>query len=475
MIKTHKLKHKKIRVAMELGKDSCPILVSAEHNGERQLRFLNCETMFLNDEETSRSLDRLFTNEALPREACLNFPRHLVMSRIMTLPSANAEEIRNMLTIEATRFMPSASEEMISGFIILDKLSDGCSRVLLVVAQASVIKKAVKILADANITPMTIGSGTESLLEWYGMVKHSPGDAGGGVTAVINASADYINMNIMDSGLLTFNRAFLKGFSSRSDEVLLAREIAMTLVIHGREQDKQIRKIIITGIPERANLLKGLLEEELKIAVEDIQQGLPVNAEVSPPEQRFSYVELIGLLLRSGPSVINLLPEEIAEQNRYIKLRKEFRIALVFIISFAMIVMAGISKKMHDKSRYLGELNSKIEELRPKIEAARRTHKDMAVMNSEIHTTPYAIEVLSEVYKAAPQSISLYLFDYETADILYLKGYGSALSDIIEFFKALQRAPDFENVALKYTAERSAASRKLVDFEISCGIKGSKK
>ena len=101
------------------------------------------------------------------RQVRLNMPRHLVTVRFLKFPSTDDNEIKKMVKIESLKHVPYADEDVVSGYRIIEKLTDGYSNILIAVAQAEAVRKEVDILKKAGMTVESVALGAETLLLWY--------------------------------------------------------------------------------------------------------------------------------------------------------------------------------------------------------------------------------------------------------------------------------------------------------------------
>ncbi|MGC9053235.1 MAG: pilus assembly protein PilM, partial [Candidatus Hydrogenedens sp.] len=121
---------------------------------------LNYETSFEPDHPAGDAFSQLIKRARENRwtnEPCyLVLPRHEITSRIVTLPSQDIEEIKNMVSLSAEEFVPYSLEEIQISQCILEKLPDFQSRVFVAIAHRDLIQEKIKILQKAGWEPLGI-------------------------------------------------------------------------------------------------------------------------------------------------------------------------------------------------------------------------------------------------------------------------------------------------------------------------------
>jgi len=427
---------------------------------------------FFSKEKTAitREIANLFkANKLHTKKIFLNLPRHLVMSRNLHLPSTSDEEIKNMVKMEAARQMPYRDEDVIAGYKIIAKLKDGYSDVLLAIVQASVVRRLIKILRNANLAVEKIALGSESLFGWYSAVAGAKKKAAA-CEAVINVDAGYVDVDVVEKDKLVFTRAFSYGGGDSSIGKNVIDEIIKSILTCERERNVNVGEIILTGAENKLRELEPLLEKafELPLRIKAQTTNIELDKNVPVDLGTESFVELIGLSTKYRDMEINLLPKTMVEDNQLRILRAHFANMLILFCCVILIFFGIAAKKITDKARYLKKLNSEILAMKPKVEKAGRMREDIEIMEDVIQKRPLAIDVVAEIYSLTPKGITFNLMNYESGEALLLRGNAPSLEAVIGFIKTLEESKYFSNVKVKYTSKRDRADRGLTDFEVIC-------
>ena len=451
-------------ISLEIGDDFIKLAEASFRKRQPIFRLIKKEFPSKEDNDISQEIANLFKEYNISQKRVfLNIPRHLVMTRVLHLPSINDNEIKNMAKIEAIKQMPYGDENITLGYRIIEKFKDGYSDILLAVIQASTINRLISILKKADLTIEKIALGSESLFGWYSVIRKKEKTTFVSVV-LLNIDSKYINIDIIQRGKLVFTRAFF--YSERS----LIEEIKRTIAAYRKERNLNIDKIYLSGADNKIREIESILKEEIDVPLEQITQTRDIEFDKSGETDlgETSFIELIGLLLKNEDINIDLLPENMKKENESRLLKKNLLKTVVLLACIILIFSGVIAKNIFGKSRYLLLLNAKIKAMEPQVIKAKRIREDIKIIKNEIQKRPLTIDIFSEIYKITPKDITFNLLNYESSKSLILRGNASSLDEIIKFITILEDSPYFENVKIKYTAKKSITGKQVTDFEIIC-------
>ena len=460
------------KVALKLGQESLLLAVLKDTKKGQQLFLKEIKAPLRNPQVVSRELKAVFSQQGLSKEqVSLVIPRHLAIVRFLHLPSTDEKEINSMAEIEAMKQIPYRIQDLITGKRIIEKQADGYSAVLSAAVEASQLKPFLDILDQAGIKPEKITLSSEALFAWYSALPDSLKTSREKTIALISLDPDYIDIVILENQKIRFTRGFV--YNSSQDKLSPAiDEIKKSLLTYQRQASRQLNQAMLTGAQNLVDTVFKALQPELEVKLQLVSQnaGLEAIQEPKPDFKLVSFAGLAGLVLKGQEAEINLLPQEMAKSFGQKALRRDLSkvLFLLFLTTAALVLI--LAKQVWDKSTYLKLLNAKLELIEPQVIKAKAMRENIKVIRSQIEQKPLAIEALSEVYKAAPQQIKLNLFDYKSGGFLSLKGTADSLNQVIYFVANLDQSPYFENVRIKYTAQRKTGSNQAVDFELAADL-----
>jgi len=407
------------------------------------------------------------------RHVTLNIPRHLVTIRFLKLPSTDNSEILKMSKIESLKYIPYADEEMVTGCKVIEKFPDGYSNVLIAVAQAETIKKQIMVLKKAGISVDFAALGSEALLLWYLENRLEAEDK---KVLLANIDTGHIDINITAGDRLLFTRGVAYTLDKPMSSDRVVEQIHLSMAAYRKESSASIDKIVLSGIPSQAAELKKAVADTVKVSVEVIDQmkTMPVDDESFKTAGETSYIELLGLALKSESPSVDLLPETVQEERRLELIKSNIIIGLAVLTLIIFVAFGTVLKKLHDKNVYISHVNSELAKVEPQVKLAKKMAKTIDLVTSKIAERPMAIDLVSEAFKITPSGISLSTMEYEKGKAVTLRGTAVNLSDIFKYVTILEKSSYFENVKVKYANKRIGQLTDVADFEIICPIAKAK-
>ena len=123
-----------------------------------------------------------------------------------------------------------------------------------------------------------------------------------------------------------------------------------------------------------------------------------------------------------------------------------------------------------DKRQVLNFVNARIKETEPKVKRLREISGQIELVEQNISTRGSAVDVLHEIFKIAPQGVSVSILDFELGDAFTVRGVSSDLSGVFKFASDLEKSIYFEGCQIKYAQKRVVGEKEFVDFEIRCKL-----
>ena len=462
-------------ISIEIGDGLIKIAEVGISKGKKQITRLISKKISDDPAEISLELKDIFQSlKPIPEEVQINIPRHFVTARYLKIPSVDDQEINKIMKIESMKHLPYTDEKVIYGHRIIEKTSDGYSKILLVIAQASVVNDFIDILNKAQIGGLKFLSlSSEALFSWY--ILATEGREREDVM-VVNLDSGHIDINIIEKDKLVFTRGI--ACSARDPKIIdkITSEINISMNTYQKESSKTVSKIILTGQKKETEEYKIVLSKKSKVPIEILNdtQGMSISEDVEIPQDGVSFAELLGLLLKSEDMKINLLPEEAKEEVRFVLSKNNLITAIFLFLLFITVIFGIFIKKLHDKYVYLSGINIELKKIEPKVVAAKKVTKDMNIIQEVVAEKPLAIDIVSELYGITPNNISLSMVSFERKKTVTMRGSSQALGDVLKYVTVLENSPYFKGAKVKYANKRMAQNMEMVDFEIEVALSKSK-
>ncbi|NQU74320.1 MAG: pilus assembly protein PilM [Candidatus Omnitrophica bacterium] len=433
----------------------------------------------LSDEAISNTIQDLISQEKIRKvnQLVISIPRHLVTVRNLRFPSVDDAELQSMVGLQAGKQLPYPTDELIWDFKVIEKNPDGYSDIFFVIAHRNAIDRFLNILADCKLRIKRIVLSSEALLGWYLTAYDSrPKDASLVKTgAVIDIDTSYIDVVILRGERLEFSRSF--PFKRNPEE--MAEEIRKTFSSYERESSKKISFVVLTGIEERAAILKACIENMYKDEKIDFAHPLKVlsmdyretRADYFDLSRDTSFSHILGIAYNSKDIVMNLLPSEEKENLKKQARRKMLAKATLLLSVMICVLSAVFINGLINTTRQVNLINSKIKETAPRVKKLKEISQNIALIREHLNMKGSSVDVIREVYKIVPQAVSVSVLDFELGRSLTIRGVSSDLSSVFKFSSNLGKSDYFEECQIKYAQKRIVKTKEVVDFELSCRLR----
>ena len=423
-----------------------------------------------------------------PQSIIVSFSRNAVTLRNLRIPSANPNEIDDMIKLHVGRQVPYAKEEIVSGYRILGKDTMGYSKVMLAIVHRESIRKVFRVLEMAGLYTDRIELSSDGILSWLCKAAKVADLKNTEAFIILDIDAGFTDFIVSTYENILFSRVMTSGSEQLADESRWPKfigEMKQTIVIsQGEEVLQKPSKIYISGAVENFKKLASMIEVEfnLPVAVLGPLENLSLAKEVakSPADifQNVSLSALLGLGLDMVRKKINfVLPE--AQIRKTLRERSRDMLFLACGIMYFILIVCGIYfEKTHNKEAYLSLLNTRYKKISKEAEGLNEKVERIKRIKSKLDTKTAAINYLYEISKLLPSEIVLTNMSFLKDEKLDVKGRTKEMSDVFKFITTLENSQYFQDVQTRYTTKKKVKGQDTNEFDIVCPVeleKGAKK
>lgn len=232
----------------------------------------NIERAELIIESIKNSLDE---NKIKVKDVIFTVESSSVITREITLPVVKNEELESMVRFEIEQYLPIDFNEYIIQYKILEEFKDIDAKKLRILV-AALPKEIVKAFFDLNrelkLKPIALDIHTNAVSKIFD-IETKIGDENYSLNetvAVIDIGHSSINLNIINNGILEFNRKIQSGGKHITDNI--ARSYNLSI------EDAEVRKIENGDLElsldklAKPTMINELVKENVDIWVEEIQR-----------------------------------------------------------------------------------------------------------------------------------------------------------------------------------------------------------
>ncbi|MCU0666000.1 MAG: hypothetical protein MUF05_02785 [Candidatus Omnitrophica bacterium] len=403
----------------------------------------------------------------------VSVPRNLVTCRYLKIPTRFVPEIERILSFQVSRYLPYPPEELISGYEIVNVDKDGYSHVNLIIVLRNVIEKHLKIVEELRPRRFNIVLGSYGLSNFYSYVKPQDKDT----LLLVNFNPKAVEVAVVNNQKLLYSRYFKVNRNSPQWENVLAEEVRKTRDAYLKEISQQKPKKIIFISKEEipASAIEATSEEvEVPVEVCPIDMNWPVIKNVAEKieQDKDLYTNLIGFGLVKLNDSLNLLAEDYKERLRKAYLwRERMKLLAIFIGACALLVV-GVLKHIDNKKLYLGKLKDELVYMSSEAKQLEEIEKRFDFFEKRHSQRVALFDKMYELYKVAPDNISLLSFDYEAEKQILMRAQTDSLENVFSFMSKLQNASGFKKIPakLRYVTKKKSKGTEIVEFEIICQL-----
>lgn len=405
----------------------------------------------------------------------VSLARAKVTSRYLKIPTQAPDEIDKIVTLQAARYLPYHSNELVTAYQVISSDKEGCSEINLVIAHKDIIERYLSILRELKIRDFRIflsSYGISNLHSYILPQEHKS-------VMVVEFSPLKIEAAVICGDKLFFSRSFKIAPHSENWQDLFIEEIKRTKSAYSKEiLNREIEKVVILNALSEAGPVAEVLESQIGLPVEMLayweriatKKGTVLKDILQPNN---SCASLIGLALKEIPESLNLLPLDLKEANKK-SARQNERWRMALFASVVLLIFGfGIDRSLENKELYIGQLKKELEKLEKETKPLEELEKRINFMADRMQGKLSILDMFYEVHRVIPRKVSLVNLSYEEDSQMVVRGQALERDAVYGFLAEMEKSAVFKNfnIKLRYDTSRKVQAGEIIDFEII----GSKK
>jgi Tfp pilus assembly PilM family ATPase len=425
------------------------------------------------DEAITAAVSRLFKNSGYPdNRLVISLPRNKATVRYLKIPAQSPEEIEKIVALQASRLVPYPQEELITAYQVIGTGRDGFTELNLSIVHLNILERHFALCKGIPRMSLDVILSSYGLSGLYAYLR--PSDAG--TAMLMDFDGSQIELVIARGRSMLFSRSVkIERNGSAEWEKTLLDEVKRTLEAYADEtKGRKPEKIVVAGIAGRQAEAARFLKEKSGFPVETLsfEKELNFSAEAlkTVSAAQISAASLAGLVLNSIPVSLNLLPRQLKEKAaRGTQFKQVLRLVL-FVCAALVLAGAGLAKSMDNKERYLRLIEQELKKNEKEASYIADLEYRIGAFEKRLQARPSVLEMLYQLFQAAPASISITQFSYEEDKGAVLRGQCAEFNSVLELVSALNKAPAYSKstVKVRFASRKKTAQGEIVDFEIGC-------
>ncbi len=441
-----------VRLGLALNEAAIGLVVLKGH------RVLHAFTVEGQENSAAVLKGELETRRIRGRKARIGVARHLAFVKVLELPPVADGSMAQMVAFELERHLPLPVEEVSFNFARPPRRREGAVETLVVAAKRRTVDRALRLLEEANLHPLSLTVAAHDLIRLVG--RRPRGER----VAWLHRAGEEVTLLLLEGRQIRLSRSL-----AWTEEETLAEDIRKSLVL--------LRWNALAGLWVSGDGSRALEPSSALTAL-----GRVTAPPFSPVASRAlaslgdseSGLTLLALGVALGPRrpALNLLPESLRpRQLTPGQLITAANVAATLLLGLSVVFARG-----YQDQRYLERLNREIRRLDPEVRIVERLSAELE-KKRRLLATAKALEesslkplpLLRELTEILPQDAWLTTLSLG-AEGVELTGQATAASQLVpllensprlekvEFASPVTRGRDKEQFRIRASWERGKAS-----------------
>jgi len=444
------------------------------------LDFTSYNIQNLSEEDISKVIKQILKKFQISQPRVLAvIPSFLTITKNIEIPSRNPEEIREIINLQASRHTPYSRDEIIIDYINIGTYKQNYSKVLLVIATRSLIRRQLEILDRAQLSVERIlfaPEGISYILSKSLRLSHleSP-------TSIMHIDQGFTDFLVSQADRVIFIRNIPIGtqhllLEREKYEPKFIEEVKKSMEAYtGEDIERAPARFIISGAIDELSGLADILNRDLHIPVENLlylnSLSLSQKAIRSvSSSSRLSFLGVAACLLGNEEMKLDLMPEEIKLEKALKQRGREIiKTGILAMAGFVLIYCVLISK-IYIKSSYLRNLSSRYDSIHKEAEELEESFKKNQTIRNILSARGFSLEVLTEIYDALPLDINISYLKFDNKGSFSVEGTAETMDSVFSFVDSLGESAYFKKVETRYTRSRKKGEKDVSDFALICTL-----
>lgn len=404
-------------------------------------------------------------------------PPSIVTTKNIEIPSTNPVEIRSIVDLQAGRHTPFSREEIQVGYVDIGMFKDSFTKVLLVIANKSVLKEKISIFERAGVKITDVHFASEGIARIYG------GDFT--TSGIIDVDAFSTEFVIVKNGTAIFSRNIPVGRShleseGESAQSKLIEEIKKTIESYESDDIDELPKTY--HLSGNDGLIEGLRSAIQAATNWDVMTSSYVDRlkisgglvkKISSTYAASSFLDVIAAAGTASQANVSLMPEEVIYQKTMADQGKEvLKTALMgFVILVLVASIYGV--QIYFKNAYLENLENEFEKNHTVVTKLEEKSEKVQMLTEFLEERMDALDIVSELYDRIPKEVYLTNIKFDKTGTINVQGISDAASIVFNLGTELKKSEFFKGVKITSTSSRKDRGKDVSAFEITLMLKSA--
>ena len=404
-------------------------------------------------------------------------PSYCAVTRNIEIPSLDPNEIREIISLQATRHTPYARNEIIIDFLNLGVFKSVYTKILLIIVPRSIVMRLYELATKLNLRMNKVVFAPEAMVRDVSRRFNLKTEKAPVCLVWINGSnSDFL---IFRGEVLLFIRNIPVGaqhFSVAKEGYVIrfVEELKKSFETYQSENIDQAPGFVgLIGSLRHTDDLDQTITDILHITVKrfDDLEHLNLHPEIrqKADAQDWSFLHVISSGYFFTETAADLTPEENKLKKTVEERSKEIvKTGILVMILFSLVCVFFISHIYFQTAR-IDQLSKRYEPIRKEAKELEDAYTHIQAVKTHFVNRGKSLEVLTQLYAFIPDKAYFTAVQYDE-DKLSLKGTSYTKPVIFAMVDKMESSDLLKNVQTKYITVRNEKEREVADFEIAAAF-----
>jgi len=405
----------------------------------------------------------------------------MLTTKNIEIPSVNADEIRSIVNLQASRHTPFTREEIQIGYINIGIYKKNYSKVLLVIANKNVLKEQLLNLQRSGLNFKNVFFPAESIANFYTKIlKLKPKNPPVALIDISKSSTEFV---VIYKGAAITTRNIPVGsvqLAQEADAALsrLLEEISQTMEAYQAEDiEAAPNHFILTRDDRYTQNLQAALKDRkgwqasVVPYVDHVKIGKNVIKRMATEYLDYSFLDLIASAAMAKEAKIDMVPEELQLQKSIEEQGRE--VVKTALLTIVLLIIAGsaLGLKVYYKNTYLSKLKKDNITNRTAVAKLEEVSEKTKTVQHFLETRMDSLETIHELYDQIPNEVYLTSVDLDEEGNVSIQGVSDVASIVFNLGTSLKESEFFQSVDIKSTTSKKDRGKDVSGFEITLKIR----
>lgn len=402
---------------------------------------------------------------SVPAGTVLIIPRDEMLTKMLHLPSANAQELARIVAFTLPQELPYELSEIVYRFDVVSTSPEGFSNIQVLWMLKQSIEEKLNRLREIGLEPNEVISSDQSLLFYYLKLRET--NAGlQPKELVLNLEAEETEIVFIDGDRLIFSYRMKTGFRTlTANPSDYARTLEEDLEDFKKIPEKPV-SLALTSI----SLITAPIRDNLSVMLGIPVRILPMSGPLYPDQTKPIPADLLGAYFFESYHPGSLLPETLKKARQAVNAKATQRTALIYSAAFMLFITAGLYCHLLGQTAAKNKLLNEYSKLNLNTKRILRVAEEMDLISAIEKRKTVPLEFLSSLPGLVPPQISLTQIEYDRSEGFRLRGAGESNLAITELLKSLKSIPGVQSADFDYSRRKAQDGKEIFEFQISAKL-----